>query len=52
MSEFQDVLISRRTIYRFSNREVGKETLDIIIDDAQMAQLVSEYEDEIGRAHV
>jgi nitroreductase len=37
MSEFQDVLTSRRTIYRFSSREVGKETLELAFDAARHA---------------
>ena len=37
MSEFQDVLTSRRTIYRFSEKKVGAEALELAFDAARNA---------------
>ncbi len=37
MSEFQDVITSRRTIYRFSDREVGTEKLELAFEAARNA---------------
>ena len=37
MPEFQDVLTSRRTIYRFSDEKVDTETLELAFDAARNA---------------